>query len=140
MCFVMPIVLGIVAMLFYLAFYVNDRTVLEEAVKESAIYAAANYPYDKDKAVKCVIEKAAEISDNKIFSAENLRFDANVKNGYVVVNGSCDFVIPMFSQIANHLFNGNFRLEAEGRGAITNPVSKIWLIEIANTLKGEEDK
>ena len=50
MSFVMPIILSIIAMLIYLGFYINDRAVLEEAAKEAAIYAAANYPSDIDEA------------------------------------------------------------------------------------------
>jgi len=140
MSLVMPIILSVVVMLLYLGFYINDRVVLEEAVKESAIYAAATYPSDKNAMIKCVNEKNSEIIAGKLFCMENVKFNTEIEGSYVVVNGSGDFVIPIFSELANKLFKNSSRLKVTGKGVITNPVNKIWLIEIVKSLSGGKDK
>lgn len=132
----MPILLGLLTMLLYLGFYVNDRIVLEEAARESAVYAAATCPSDRNQMVSAANKKSSEIIAGKIFSTQNISLNTEIKGSYVVVNVSGNFVVPIFNELAQNVFDNNFSLNTVGKGIITTPVNKIRLVEIAKLLSG----
>lgn len=140
MSFVMPIILSIIAMLIYLGFYINDRAVLEEAAKEAAIYAAANYPSDIDEAESQAYKLCNEISKKRIIGIRTIDVDVQKKGEYLIVSASGCLKIPFFSELSKKLFGGDFKIAAKGSGVITHPVNKIWMFEIIEDVVGGEDE
>lgn len=139
MSFVMPIIICIIVMLMYLGFYVNDRVVLEEAVKEAAVYACANYPSDKSMALNAARQKYEEITYKRLYCVENINFNVSVKTGYIVATADCNFKIPILNKFSKQIMPQFFNIKAYGKGSITNPVNKIWLVEIMESVINRGD-
>lgn len=115
-------------LLMYLGFYENDRAVLEEAVMESAIYAAANYADDIESIEKNTLEKCKEITNKKLFAMKNVNFNVSRDGNYICVYADGNFLIPMFGSLQKAVWGRNIIISAEGKGVITKPVRNLYVV------------
>lgn len=130
MSLLMPLLIGIITMIMYLGFYVNDRMVLEEAAKETAVYCASNFPDDIENINKIAGQKFNDNINRRLFSVNNISYTAQENNGYINVKAKADFIIPVFAQLRKELFGSDIKIEVEGQGVVTRPVRTIWKTKI----------
>ena len=137
--FILPVILGFIVLLIYLGFYVCDRVVIEEAVRETSIYSSQNYSDNFGIVKSEAREKFNEITDGRLFSVSDIEFNIDKEGTYIVVSANGKFVIPMFSDLRRAVFSSDLTIAAVGKGIITRPVGTIYTIEfIGNILRGDD--
>lgn len=130
MSLLMPLLIGIITMMMYLGFYVNDRMVLEEAAKETAVFCASNFPDDIENINKIAGQKFNDNISRRLFSVNNISYTAQENNDCINVKVKADFIIPVFAQLRKELFGSDIKIEVEGQGVVTRPVRTIWKTKI----------
>lgn len=116
----------------------TDKAVLEEAVKEVAVYSAVHYEDDYNSTENMAKEMFYNILENKLFSMYNVKVNVKKKGSYIIVTAEGEFEVPMFAQLRKSIWGEDMVLKVEGQGVITKPVRTIWGAKfIENIIEGE---
>lgn len=115
MSLLMPLLIGIITMMMYLGFYVNDRMVLEEAAKETAVFCAQISLVIIENINKIAGQKFNDNISRRLFSVNNISYTAQENNDCINVKVKADFIIPVFAQLRKELFGSDIKIEVEGQ-------------------------
>lgn len=124
---IFPIVLYVILFLFYSAFYMNDRIVIQEAAYETALYGTTLNRTKTDQMKQKMQSKYTSAIKGRLIAMEEPACSIEVKNGYVTVTISGQ--MKTISMWVLPTYDGTI-ITAEKQAELWNPMDTLRINQL----------